>query len=141
MATCHLLSGATWPASRHRSHHRTFGQRWSTVATDGQRRRSTVADHQSTTTGPPINHHWTTCQPPPDHRSTTAGPRVNDGGQLGHEPGQVGSWAEFGSGQSGSGSGRPRGMPRGVHVSPHGVHVAADVDYIPQLGVEPGPLA
>ncbi|GJT51797.1 zf-CCHC domain-containing protein [Tanacetum coccineum] len=37
MAMCHLLSGATWAASRHRNHHRTSGQRWSTVAIDGQR--------------------------------------------------------------------------------------------------------
>ncbi|GJY20372.1 hypothetical protein Tco_0392938 [Tanacetum coccineum] len=35
------------------------------------------------------------------------------------------------------GSGSGPGRPRGVHVSPRGVHVAADVDYIPQLGVEP----
>ncbi|GJZ08006.1 hypothetical protein Tco_0542289 [Tanacetum coccineum] len=56
MATRHLLSGATWPDSHHRSHHRTSGQWWrSTVATDGQRRRSTVADHRSTTAGPPVN--------------------------------------------------------------------------------------
>ncbi|GKE69304.1 hypothetical protein Tco_1527376, partial [Tanacetum coccineum] len=59
VATCHLLSGATWPASRHRNHHRTTGQR---------QRPTVVNDDQP----------WrTTSQPPPDHRSTTAGPLVN----------------------------------------------------------------
>ncbi|GKD93824.1 putative ribonuclease H-like domain-containing protein, partial [Tanacetum coccineum] len=57
-ATCHHLSGAMWPASRHWSHHRTTGQRQSTVANDGQ--------HCQTTAGPPVNG----VGPPLDHRST-----------------------------------------------------------------------
>ncbi|GKB61801.1 hypothetical protein Tco_0917987 [Tanacetum coccineum] len=112
MATCHLLSGATWPASRHRSHYRTSGQRRrSTVATDGQRWRTTgqpPLDHQSTTTGPPVNHRRTTGQ-----RWWPTGSWAGSGRVLGRV------WI-------GSGSGRPLG-----------VHVAVDVDYIPQLGVEP----
>ncbi|GJZ01218.1 hypothetical protein Tco_0519179 [Tanacetum coccineum] len=55
MATCHLLSGATWPASRYRSHHRTSGQRWPPTVNGDCQRWSTVADHQSTTSGPPVN--------------------------------------------------------------------------------------
>ncbi|GKG23950.1 hypothetical protein Tco_0391986, partial [Tanacetum coccineum] len=62
VATCHLLSGATWPASCHRNHHQTIGQWWSTATIDGGQRRSTVADHRSTTAGPPINHRRTTGQ-------------------------------------------------------------------------------
>ncbi|GJU83589.1 hypothetical protein Tco_1285954 [Tanacetum coccineum] len=73
MAMCHLLSGATWPASSHRSHHWTSGQQWSSTVNGG---------------GPLVNYRRTTGQPPPDHRSTTAGPPVNGGGQLGHGPGQ-----------------------------------------------------
>ncbi|GJZ22479.1 reverse transcriptase domain-containing protein [Tanacetum coccineum] len=34
-------------------------------------------------------------------------------------------------------SGQPHGMPRGIHVSPRGVHMAADVDNKPYMGVEP----
>nr|GFA26799.1 hypothetical protein [Tanacetum cinerariifolium] len=59
-ATCHHLSGTTWPANCHRSHHQTTGQRrqmtvfnggkrrWSTAADGGQRWRTTV-DHCRTT--------------------------------------------------------------------------------------------
>ncbi|GKC95767.1 hypothetical protein Tco_1161209 [Tanacetum coccineum] len=56
MATCHHLSGATWPASchrrRHRSHHRTTSQQWrsTVVVNDGQRWWTTI-DHHRTTTG------------------------------------------------------------------------------------------
>ncbi|GJS93065.1 hypothetical protein Tco_0800033 [Tanacetum coccineum] len=56
MATCHHLSGATWPVNypqrRHRSHCRTIGQRWPTTVNDGQR-QSTVADHHE----PQPDHH------------------------------------------------------------------------------------
>ncbi|GJU67092.1 hypothetical protein Tco_1253351 [Tanacetum coccineum] len=66
MATCHHLSGATWPASCHRrcyrSHCQTIGQRWSATVNGGQR-RSTVADHRE----PPYRR--TTVRPP----RTTAG--------------------------------------------------------------------
>ncbi|GKE96700.1 hypothetical protein Tco_1581555, partial [Tanacetum coccineum] len=50
-ATCHHLSGATWPASRHRSHHRP-----TTVNGDG----------------PPFNDGG----PPSDHRSMVVANRV-----------------------------------------------------------------
>ncbi|GKG58320.1 hypothetical protein Tco_0592099, partial [Tanacetum coccineum] len=56
----------------------------SMAAVNSGQRRSTMANHQSTTAGPP-----------PDHRSTTVGrsvnggqPLVNGGGQLGHGPDQ-----------------------------------------------------
>ncbi|GKB74356.1 hypothetical protein Tco_0935768 [Tanacetum coccineum] len=58
-AMCHHLSGATWPASRHWSDHRTTGQRWSTATVNGGQRRSTAADHRRTTAGPPVNHQST----------------------------------------------------------------------------------
>ncbi|GKE05563.1 hypothetical protein Tco_1397581, partial [Tanacetum coccineum] len=48
--TCHHLSGATWPASRHR----TTGQRWQT---NGGQRWSTVEDHRSTTCQPVNSRH------------------------------------------------------------------------------------
>ncbi|GJV78248.1 hypothetical protein Tco_1509832 [Tanacetum coccineum] len=91
-ATCHHLSGATWPASRHRSHHWTTGQRHR--ANGGQWRRTTVG-------------------PLPDHRRTTGQPPVN-GDQRWW---LTGSGRVLGRVGIGSGLGPPCGMPpRGIHV-------------------------
>ncbi|GJX83028.1 putative reverse transcriptase domain-containing protein [Tanacetum coccineum] len=102
-ATCHSLSGATWPASRHRDHRRTTGQRWSTDAVNGGQGRSTppdprstAADHRRTTTG----QRWLTASQPVGHGRVWIG-SGQDLGQVrsGLGPGQVGSWAGTGSGR------------------------------------------
>nr|GEV30886.1 hypothetical protein [Tanacetum cinerariifolium] len=63
-------------------------------------------------------------------------PPVNDGGSR---------WSGSGLGrvQVGSGSGPPRVShvcTRVSHVCPCGIHVDADVDIVPYVGVEPGTL-
>ncbi|GJZ01140.1 hypothetical protein Tco_0519101 [Tanacetum coccineum] len=63
MATCHHLSGATWPVSSHR----TTSQRRSMMAFNGGQRWSTVANHRR----PSLDHRQTTTGPPPDNRWTT----------------------------------------------------------------------
>nr|GEX92712.1 integrase, catalytic region, zinc finger, CCHC-type, peptidase aspartic, catalytic [Tanacetum cinerariifolium] len=62
-------------------------------------------------------------------RSTT----VNGGGSRWSGPGLVWVWI-------GSGPGPPRGMPRVSHVCTRGIHVDADVDNMPFVGVDPGTL-
>nr|GEV05159.1 60S ribosomal protein L28-2-like [Tanacetum cinerariifolium] len=52
---------------------------------------------------------------------TSTGPSINHRSTVVDRQGQVGLW-------TGSGSGRPRGMPRVSHVCPRGIHVDADVD-------------
>ncbi|GKG16428.1 hypothetical protein Tco_0358751 [Tanacetum coccineum] len=82
-STCHHLSGATWPASRHRSHHRTTGQQWSTATVNGGQRRSSAADHCRGP--PPVNGGG----PPSDHRWSTGQRWLT----VSQQPGLVGSWA------------------------------------------------
>nr|GEY72039.1 hypothetical protein [Tanacetum cinerariifolium] len=102
------------------------GDRQSMVAVNDGRRWRTIVDHRRTT----VDHH------------RTIGQRWLIGRvRSGHGPGQVGSWAE-------SGSGRPRGMPhvshvctRVSHVCPRGIHVDADVDIITTRESNPRPLA
>ncbi|GJW43748.1 hypothetical protein Tco_0072547 [Tanacetum coccineum] len=129
MATCHHLSGATWhfycsPPSPVNLRSTAAGppvngsQRWSMTVNDagppvngGGQRRSTVADHRSTTAGPPLDHRrtigqrWLTAS----QGGSTVGPgqvgywagssigldraKYWAGSSSGHRSGQVGSWA------------------------------------------------
>ncbi|GKF50514.1 hypothetical protein Tco_0146981 [Tanacetum coccineum] len=101
-ATCHHLSGATWPASRYRSHHQTTGQRrQSTVANNGgppPDHRSTAADHRSTA----ADHRRTTGQ----RQRSTAGPSVNHRSTVVDRQSTVGSGRVMGPVKSGHGPGR-----------------------------------
>nr|GEY68004.1 hypothetical protein [Tanacetum cinerariifolium] len=101
---CHLVIGATWFASCHRSHRWTTGRRWRSMkANDGGQRWCNDSAPSLTTAGPSPDHQstvvdrqsmngsgyhvqeWTTGQPPlttvkplPDHQSTSGGLPVNE---------------------------------------------------------------
>ncbi|GKC33248.1 hypothetical protein Tco_1040542 [Tanacetum coccineum] len=87
MATCHLLSGATWPVSRHQSHCLTIGQRRSTVAVNGDQRRSTMANHRL----PSPDNRLTTVGVPPDYRSMVVDCQSTGGSTVG-STGQIATW-------------------------------------------------
>nr|GFB26118.1 hypothetical protein [Tanacetum cinerariifolium]GFB30737.1 hypothetical protein [Tanacetum cinerariifolium] len=122
----------------------------------------TVSHTQIISRQPPATCQHPIGQPPVtwhlrQHRSTTVNaaghrstPSVNDG-QRRRITMASQSWAWSGSGSGlgrvwiGSGPGPPCGMPRVSHVCtrvshvcPRGIHMDADVDNMPYVGIDPG---
>nr|GFB37690.1 hypothetical protein [Tanacetum cinerariifolium] len=116
-----LRRGTYVSTSQRRSTPTATGQRRSTPPATGQRRRITVVigDQRRRTT---VDCRWTTVD---HHRSTVVGKQ---------------STLDMGRVRIGSGPGPPRVShvcTRVSHVCPRGIHVDADVDNMPYLGIDP----